>query len=185
MTVAVCHPGCTREGPEVLPQVPRDGRRRRRSRSPARSRCSARPPAPLTKATTPIGQLELTINAPAARSLVYDRNGNVMATFATEDRSPVKLKDIPQVLINAVISIEDRKFYEHHGVDWAGTGARPVQERRRGRGHPGRFDDHPAAGEEHVQHQPQARPDDQGARGDPRGRAREADHEERRSSRTT
>ena len=44
-----------------------------------------------------------------------------MATLATEDRSPVKLKDIPQVLINAVISIEDRKFYEHHGVDWAGT----------------------------------------------------------------
>ncbi len=44
-----------------------------------------------------------------------------MATFATEDRSPVKLKDIPMVLQNAVISIEDRKFYEHHGVDWAGT----------------------------------------------------------------
>ncbi len=76
---------------------------------------------PLTKATTPIGQLEVTINSPAARSLVYDRNGNVMATFANEDRSPVKLKDIPLVMQNAVISIEDRKFYEHHGVDWAGT----------------------------------------------------------------
>ena len=76
---------------------------------------------PLAHATTPIGQLELTINAPAARSLVYDRNGNLMATLATEDRSPVKLKNVPQVLINAVLSIEDRKFYEHHGVDWAGS----------------------------------------------------------------
>lgn len=76
---------------------------------------------PLTHATTPIGRLEVTINAPAARSLVYDRNGNVMATFAAEDRSPVKLNDIPKVLQDAVISIEDRKFYEHHGVDWAGT----------------------------------------------------------------
>ena len=76
---------------------------------------------PLAHATTPIGDLEVTINAPAARSLVFDRNGNPMATLATEDRSPVKLKDIPQVLIDAVISIEDRKFYEHHGVDWAGT----------------------------------------------------------------
>jgi penicillin-binding protein 2A len=77
--------------------------------------------SPLAHATTPIGRLEVTINAPAARSLVYDHNGNVMATLATEDRSPVKLKDIPLVLQNAVISIEDRKFYEHHGVDWAGT----------------------------------------------------------------
>ncbi len=75
---------------------------------------------PLAHATTPIGQLALTINAPPARSLVYDRNGNVVATLETQDRSPVKLKDVPQVLINAVISIEDRKFYEHHGVDWAG-----------------------------------------------------------------
>ncbi len=77
--------------------------------------------SPLAHATTPIGDLEVTINAPAARSVVYDRYGKVMATLATEDRSPVKLKDVPQVLIDAVISIEDRKFYEHHGVDWAGT----------------------------------------------------------------
>jgi membrane peptidoglycan carboxypeptidase len=76
---------------------------------------------PLAHSTTPIGDLEVTINAPAARSLVFDRNGSLMATLATEDRSPVKLKDIPQVLIDAVLSIEDRKFYEHHGVDWAGT----------------------------------------------------------------
>ncbi len=31
---------------------------------------------PLTHATTPIGKLELTINAPPARSLIYDRNGS-------------------------------------------------------------------------------------------------------------
>jgi membrane peptidoglycan carboxypeptidase len=77
--------------------------------------------SPLTKATTPIGRLDVTINAPAARTIVYDRNGNVMSTLATEDRSPVKLSQIPQVMLDAVISIEDRKFYEHHGVDWAGT----------------------------------------------------------------
>src|SRR5262245_13359029 len=44
-----------------------------------------------------------------------------MASFATQDRSPVKLKNVPPVLIDAVLSIEDRKFYEHHGVDMAGT----------------------------------------------------------------
>ncbi len=105
---------------------------------------------PLTKAFTPIEQLELAIKAPAARSLVYDRNGKVMATFASEDRSPVPLKDIPLILQNAVISIEDRKFYEHHGVDWAGT-ARAVQERRRRRHLPGWVHDHPAVREEHLQ----------------------------------
>jgi penicillin-binding protein 1A len=76
---------------------------------------------PLSHATTPIGRLDLTINAPPARSLVYDRNGDLMSTFASEDRSPVKLAAVPKVLIRAVLSIEDRKFYEHHGVDWAGT----------------------------------------------------------------
>ena len=77
--------------------------------------------SPLAHSTTPIGEIEVTINSPAARTLVYDRFGHVMSTLATEDRSPVKLKDVPQILIDAVISIEDRKFYEHHGVDWAGT----------------------------------------------------------------
>ena len=33
----------------------------------------------------------------------------------------MKLKDVPKVLINAVLSTEDRNFYSHHGVDWAGT----------------------------------------------------------------
>ena len=80
-----------------------------------------RPPFVQFRAPLVWTTLALTIDAPAARSLVYDRNGNVMATFETEDRSPVKLEDVPQVLINAVLSIEDRKFYEHHGVDWAGS----------------------------------------------------------------
>ncbi len=70
---------------------------------------------------TPLGKLNLTINSPATRSVVYDRFGNAMGSFSTQDRSIVTLKEIPQVLINAVISIEDRKFYEHHGVDWSGT----------------------------------------------------------------
>jgi membrane peptidoglycan carboxypeptidase len=75
----------------------------------------------LTAAATPLGKLNVAINAPASRSIVYDAYGNVMGAFSVEDRQPVKLKDVPQVLQDAVISIEDRKFYEHHGVDYAGT----------------------------------------------------------------
>src|SRR5262249_32943839 len=75
----------------------------------------------LDRAVTPLGELDLHINTPASRSIVYDKYGGVMGSFATEDRSPVKLSQVPHVLIDAVLSIEDRKFYEHHGVDWTGT----------------------------------------------------------------
>jgi len=34
-----------------------------------------------------------------------------------EDRLPVALADIPQDLIDAVIAVEDQRFYQHHGID--------------------------------------------------------------------
>src|SRR6185436_10166025 len=49
------------------------------------------------------------------------RFGGFLTSFSTQDRSPVQLRQVPKVLIDAVLSIEDRKFYEHHGVDWGGT----------------------------------------------------------------
>jgi len=75
----------------------------------------------LNEAVTPFRDLDVVLNAPATRSVVYDRGGQPMGVFSDEDREPVALADIPQVLIDAVLSIEDRKFYEHNGVDWAGT----------------------------------------------------------------
>ena len=34
---------------------------------------------------------------------------------------PITLADVPQHLIDAVLAIEDRRFYEHDGVDYEGT----------------------------------------------------------------
>ncbi|HVM12696.1 MAG TPA: transglycosylase domain-containing protein, partial [Actinomycetota bacterium] len=52
------------------------------------------------------------------RSTVYDVNGRVMATlFFDENRKHVKLDRINQVAREAVLAIEDTKFYEHDGVD--------------------------------------------------------------------
>ena len=34
-----------------------------------------------------------------------------------EDRLPVSLSEVPPALINAVIAIEDQRFYSHHGID--------------------------------------------------------------------
>ncbi|HJT38046.1 MAG TPA: PBP1A family penicillin-binding protein [Actinomycetota bacterium] len=55
------------------------------------------------------------------RSVVLSKNGTVIATLAgAENRVVVSLKRIPLNAQNAVIAIEDAKFYEHHGVDPAG-----------------------------------------------------------------
>ena len=57
------------------------------------------------------------------RSLVYDANGNVIATlYSDEDRSPVDFAQIPPALIDTVLAVEDREFFSHGGVDYRGIG---------------------------------------------------------------
>ena len=52
---------------------------------------------------------------------VYDRYGNpVRQLYGDYDRSPVPLSKIPKTLQEAFISVEDRRFYEHHGFDIIG-----------------------------------------------------------------
>lgn len=46
---------------------------------------------------------------PAILSTLYDKN--------REKRRLVKFEDIPPVLVNAVVSIEDRRFFQHSGFD--------------------------------------------------------------------
>ena len=58
------------------------------------------------------------LGAQSLTSFIYDKNGNLVTEFkGSENRIYVDYEDIPQQLINAVISIEDARFYEHHGVD--------------------------------------------------------------------
>ncbi len=54
----------------------------------------------------------------SASSVVLDRDGNVLATIhAGEDREPVAMEQIAPTLPDAVVAIEDERFYEHPGVD--------------------------------------------------------------------
>ncbi|REE04030.1 penicillin-binding protein [Citricoccus nitrophenolicus] len=53
-------------------------------------------------------------------SRVLDKDGNVLATFYAENRVPVELDQISQNMQDAIISIEDERFYEHGGVDARG-----------------------------------------------------------------
>lgn len=61
------------------------------------------------------------------RSLVYDRNGELMATFFDENRSPILLEQIPVEVQQAILAIEDANFYAHQGVDLKATGRALVE----------------------------------------------------------
>lgn len=51
----------------------------------------------------------------------YDRNAKLLYRFYEgKNRTPVKLSELPPYLIQASISMEDKNFYEHFGVDIAG-----------------------------------------------------------------
>jgi len=59
-------------------------------------------------------------------SFVYhvDEGGNIQLLqqiFTTTDRQWASLDEIPQDLIDAAVAIEDKRFYEHQGVDWITT----------------------------------------------------------------
>ncbi|MGN0977108.1 MAG: transglycosylase domain-containing protein [Faecousia sp.] len=59
-------------------------------------------------------------------SFIYyvDSNGDIQQLqqiYTTTDRQWANLEEIPQALIDAAVSIEDKRFYEHQGVDWITT----------------------------------------------------------------
>ncbi|MEZ5227633.1 MAG: biosynthetic peptidoglycan transglycosylase [Acidimicrobiales bacterium] len=57
----------------------------------------------------------------AVPSRAYDRDGNEIAVFRGFDRTvEIEPSDVPQVLIDAVVAIEDQRFYQHNGVDFEG-----------------------------------------------------------------
>jgi penicillin-binding protein 1A len=55
--------------------------------------------------------------APPVKTLVYDVNGKLVHEFFKENRSIVPLKQIPRPMVDAILSIEDRRFYSHWGID--------------------------------------------------------------------
>jgi len=57
--------------------------------------------------------------AAAQSSQIFDREGNLLYTIhGEENRKVVPLKDISQSAIDAVLAIEDDRFYDHGGVDF-------------------------------------------------------------------
>ena len=51
-------------------------------------------------------------------TFVYDKDGNQIDTLhGNEDRIFVEYEDIPTSVVDAVVSIEDERFFEHRGID--------------------------------------------------------------------
>ena len=52
---------------------------------------------------------------------VYTADGALLGEFGEEHRDFVPIQDIPQVLKDALLAIEDSRFYEHGGIDYRGV----------------------------------------------------------------
>ncbi|MGB9083300.1 MAG: transglycosylase domain-containing protein, partial [Terriglobales bacterium] len=60
---------------------------------------------------------ELERYRPSSVTELYDGKGRVIGTFALQRRVIAAYDDYPDVLRNALVSIEDKDFYRHSGVN--------------------------------------------------------------------
>lgn len=54
---------------------------------------------------------------PALKTEIYSKDGTLLAELFDENRHYVPYSQIPPVVVDALLATEDRRFYEHHGVD--------------------------------------------------------------------
>ncbi len=52
---------------------------------------------------------------------VYSEDGFLIGEFGEERRAYIKIEDVPQNMKDAVVAIEDRRFYQHNGIDTKGV----------------------------------------------------------------
>lgn len=60
---------------------------------------------------------DLEVIAPSEESRLLDADGRVMARFYSERRTIVNSDQIAPIMKEAIVSIEDRRFFTHHGID--------------------------------------------------------------------
>ncbi len=51
-------------------------------------------------------------------TFIYDKDGKqIDEIYGLENRTDVKYKDLPENLVNAIVAIEDERYFEHSGID--------------------------------------------------------------------
>ncbi|WP_077617100.1 transglycosylase domain-containing protein [Bacillus sinesaloumensis] len=53
-------------------------------------------------------------------TIIYDKNGEIASKVSGTKIEAVRYENIPPHVVNAIIAIEDRRFYKHPGVDYIG-----------------------------------------------------------------
>src|SRR3989442_10014332 len=71
---------------------------------------------------------------PSLITEVFGDDGQVIGSFALERRIVVTWDQIPQVVKDAIISVEDQNFYEHWGIDFYGIARAGLKDVMAGRG---------------------------------------------------
>jgi len=64
---------------------------------------------------------------------IFDRNGELVGSLYSENRIPIPLSDVPEVLRKGIVALEDERFYSHHGIDPIGILRAAVRDIRAGR----------------------------------------------------
>ena len=49
---------------------------------------------------------------------IYTADNALIGEFGEEHRDFIPIKDMPDMMKKAVLSIEDKRFYDHNGIDW-------------------------------------------------------------------
>ena len=68
---------------------------------------------------------------------IYTAEGELIAEYGEKRREPVQISAVPQSLRDAIVSSEDKRFYDHPGVDWQGLARAGLYLARTGRMGPG------------------------------------------------
>ncbi|MGY1986371.1 penicillin-binding protein [Blastococcus sp. SYSU DS0669] len=64
---------------------------------------------------------EFSVEVPAGNTVVLAANGELITSFYRENREPVAFDQIAEVMRQALVAVEDARFYDHGGLDVQGT----------------------------------------------------------------
>ncbi len=65
------------------------------------------------------GPMELALPNLSELSRVYTTDGVLLGILTERNSQPVKLEDVPELVINTVLGAEDADFFEHEGIDFS------------------------------------------------------------------
>jgi penicillin-binding protein 1A len=74
----------------------------------------------------------LTALQPDSSPVLLDRDGHPFADLAQSEQRVARLHNLPQHVAQAFLAVEDRRFYEHRGIDWTRVGGAIVADLRAG-----------------------------------------------------